>query len=302
MKQFRQILRTSLFVVVPFFLSIILLSCNYYNFSQPQPVDKGNIYEFPPLFRGIWVEKPITNELTVDPGNSFHNFRKGPFNQSLAEKSSIEDELNATDSAWYHIEKDFALFIVHDKERIVAGASILADEEALSRFRVPNSSKNIQYSFSFNTTDTIDYLIRGNKIYELTGEQWLEKGYSFLLENDTIVVLRYDTICVDLGQNAFLRKLNETFYILNIRNSILGEENTWWRLIVLEKNNDSGLNLWECNSKCEKLPSMFYSRSSNSDAFYFDSQWSTAEMLDLVRKGYFSVHSTLIKNHDQTNN
>lgn len=302
MKRFCQILSNSLTVVITFFLPIIFVSCNYYNFSEPQPVDKENIYEFPPSFRGIWFERPIPNELTVDPGNSFHNFRKGPFNQSLTEKSSIEDELNATDSAWYHIEKDFALFIVHDKERIAAGASILADKEALLRFRVPNSSKKIQYSFSSSATDTIDYLIRGNKIYELTGERWLEKGYSFLLENDTIVVLRYDTICVDLGQNAFLRKLNDNFYVLNIRNTILGEENVWWRLMVLETNHEANIKIWECNSTTCELPSMFYSSSMKDDVFYFDSKWSTVEMLDLVSKGYFSVNSTLIKNQDQTNN
>lgn len=302
MKQFHQNLYNSLLVVVTIFLSIIFLSCNYYNFSQPQPVDKENIYEFPPSFRGIWVGKPVANELAVDPGNTFQDYLKGPFNQSLAKRSSIEDEINAIGSAWYHIEKNFALFIVHDKERISAGASILTDKEELWKRPVTDSSKKIQYNFPSGVTDTIDYLIRGNTIYELTGEGCLEKGYSFLLENETIVVLRYDTICVDLGQNALLRKLNENFYVLNIRNSILGEENAWWRLIVLEINNEPGLKLWECNSKCEKLPSMFYSRSLNNDVFYFDSKWSTAEMLDLVRKGYFSLHSTLIKNHDQTNN
>jgi hypothetical protein len=136
----------------------------------------------------------------------------------------------------------------------------------------------------------------------MTDERFLEKGHPFVLENDTLVLLKYDTICVDLGQNAFLRKLNESFYVLNIRNTILGEENVWWRLIVLETNNENNMNIWECTSKTAELPSMFYSESIKRDIFYFDSKWSAKEMLGLIRKGYFSVTSAIIKNKEQTNN
>ncbi|HEX6846432.1 MAG TPA: hypothetical protein VF144_05615, partial [Chitinophagaceae bacterium] len=145
--------------------------------------------------------------------------------------------------------------------------------------------------------DTIDnYVIRKDRIYEICDDdRFLEKGYPFFIDKDEIVVLQYDTICVDLGQNAFVRKLNDNLYVLNIRNSILGEESSWWRLIVLEKTHENKMNLWECDLKAGDLSSMFYSKSARNDVLYFDSQWTSAEMLELISKGYFSLSSTLVK-------
>ena len=88
---------------------------------------------------------------------------------------------------------------------------------------------------------------------------------------------------------------NDNFYVLNIRNSVLGEESSWWRLIVLEKTHENKMNLWECDLKAGDLSSMFYSKSVRNDVLYFDSQWTSAEMLELISKGYFSLSSTLVK-------
>ncbi len=133
-------------------------------------------------------------------------------------------------------------------------------------------------------------------IYEIREEVFLEKGYSFRLDADTIIVFKNDTICVDLGQNAFLRKLNENLYVLNIRNSILGEESSWWRLILLEKTKEPVIKLWECDSKAGELSSMFYSQLVKRDVFYFDSKWSASQMLELIEQGYFTVSATLVRN------
>lgn len=294
MKQFRQILYNSLIVVVTFFLSILFFSCNYYNFSQPQPVDKENIYEFPPSFRGAWVEKPNSTDLAFVPDNSFQGYLKGPMNPSSSISSSSENDLGAGDSTSFYVEKDYALFIVHSRQNVAPGAWIQTDTRN-SRYRqIANSSRKIQYNLASGESDTVDYLIRGDKIYEMTDERFLEKGHAFVFENDTLVVLEDDTICVDLGQNAFLRQLNDNFYVLNIRNIILGEENVWWRLMVLEKSKEADIKIWECNSKTSELASMFYSEIK-SDIFYFDSKWSAKEMLGLIKKGYFSVNSTLTK-------
>lgn len=299
MKQFRQILSDSTVMVISF-LSILSFSCNYYNFSQPQPADKENIYEFPAFFRGTWVEKPGSTDLAFVPDNSFQRDLKGPINASLSSLSS-GIELNASDSTSYYVEKDYALFIVHSRKNISPGAWIQTDTRNSRYSQIANSSRKIQYNLETGNSDTVDYLIRGDKIYEMTDDRFLEKGYSFVFENDTLVVLKYDTICVDLGQNAFLRQLSDKFYVLNIRNSILGEENIWWRLVVLEKSKEAEIRIWECNSIMSELQSMFYSESTKSDIYYFDSKWSAKEMLGLIRKGYFSVRSTLIKGQDQTN-
>ena len=275
-----------------------MISCNSYNFSEAQPVDKENIYEFPASFRGTWIENDQTVMLTPANGIDAQNYGGGPSVTAPLSKALLQQAtFNQTDSAWYFIEKNYALVIFHCKEKIAMGAWPKLDDKGKLFFEpTDHAFKKIEYDSLLNPIDTIsNYVIRENKIYEISEEPFLEKGYPFFYENDTIVVLKYDTISVDLGQNAFLRKLNDSFYVLNIRNTILGEQSSWWRLIILQQHRDQSIGLWECDSKSGELPSMFFSRSIKRDIFYFDSKWSAEEMLDLIEKGYFSISSTLVK-------
>jgi hypothetical protein len=291
MKPLRQIVNNSFSAVVIVLLPILFFSCNSYNFSEPQPADKENIYEFPESFCGTWIENQDTLALASKFSNNVGTAGKGPSFVIQALTTSLEDELNERDSVWYYIDKKYAQLIIHCREKIAAGAWPRIDEEGdLLDAPFTNTFKRIQFDSMSKPVDTLNnYVIRKNKIFEISEERFLEKGYPFYFDNDTIVVLKYDTIGVDLGQNAFLRKLNDSFYVLNIRNSILGEENVWWRLIVLEKKNIVPvINMWECNSKSADLGSMFFSRSVKNDVFYFDGKWSSVEMLELIRKDYFT--------------
>jgi len=253
-------------LMLAFCFSVFFSSCDSYNFSQPQPVDKANIYEFPKEFIGQWF-------------------------------------VEGDESKSYIVSKKNVLFIMYDTTRIVNGAwpKITDSGDYLFPPLPPYGSfKTIYYDSLKRPIDTIDnYLLREQYIYEIRSGRFLGKGFSYAIEKDTIIILDNDTICIDLGQNAFLRQLNKNLFVLNIRNSILGEDfwnnSDWWRLMLLEKKEDQTVNIWECTSKTEELSCMFYDRPSKSDIFYFDCQWTTADMLRLVKDGYFEISSNNYK-------
>lgn len=242
-------------------ISVFFSSCDSYNFSQPQPVDKANIYEFPNELIGQWF-------------------------------------VEGDESKSYIVSKKNVLFIMNDNTRIVNGAwpKISDSGDYLFPPLPPYESfKTINYDSLKRPVDTIDnFLLRGQYIYRIDSDKFLGKGYPYAIEKDTINFLENDTISIDLGQNAFLRQLNKDFYVLNIRNNILDEDmyNDWWQIMLLEKKEDQTINIWECTPKTEELACKFYERPSKSAIFYFDCEWATADILRLVREGYFEVSST----------
>jgi len=244
----------------------IFSSCDSYNFSAPQPVDKANIYEFPKELRGKW---------------------------------SVKDE---SDGQFYFFNKKYVLLVFSDTDKIVNGAwpKMDATGKAIYVTGSYNSAETITYDSLKNPVDTVtNYLFRNGHVYEIADRKFLKKPYPFVMDKDTVVVVKTDTICIDLGQNAFLRQLNRTTYVLNIRNNILGEDasdySNWWRLIILERKSDQTYNLWECTSKTENLPCHFFAGNSKSNIFYFDCQWTSAEVQRMMKEGYFEVSSEISK-------
>lgn len=256
-------------LIMLFGLPVLFSSCNAYNFSQPQPVDKINIYEFPKEFIGQWFAK------------------------------------NEPESDCYIITSKNVLLIMHDTERIVNGAwpQLTDSGDYLYPPDQSRGFKTINYDSLKKPVDTIDhFLVRGQYIYERDPERFLGKGYPYGIKNDTIIIIKNDTTCIDLGKNAFLRQLSKNFYVLNIRKTILDydEFNDWWQIMILEKKEDQTVNIGECTDKAGELSCMFYDRSSKSDIFYFDCQWTTADMLRLVKEGYFEVSSNNYKGAKKT--
>jgi hypothetical protein len=249
-------------------LTVFFYSCTSYNFSQPQPVDKENIYEFPKEFIGQWFAEDAEDGSNID---------------------------------FYLISKKYAMVVLHDTERIVQGAwPKLSDTGAyLYPPDRPETFTTINYDSLKRAVDTIaNFLFRGQYIHRIGHSRFLGKGYSYVIENDTIIIIRNDTICIDIGKNAFLRQLNKNIYVLNINKSILGNEyyNNWWMLMLLEKKEDNSLSIWECSTKTANLSCMFYARPSAYHDFYFDCLWTTEEMLRLVKEGYFEATSENLKN------
>ena len=266
MKQTQRNFKIFNLLVLTVLISVIFYSCDSYNFTEAQPADKENIYVFPEDFLGSWLVK--------DEG--------------------MED--------YYVVNKKNVLVITHDKLKIVKGAWPKLNEKGDTLMPPPafKPFKAIVYDSLYKRMNTIDnYVLNKNKIYEVGDRRFLGKGYSYKTDNDTIIVFTIDTTIIDLGQNVFLRQLNKNFYVFNVRNTVLGKDaaeiSDWWRVMILEIKEDKTFNIWQCTTKTDELSCMFYDRPSKADIFYFDCKWTTADMLRLIKEGYFEVTSKLYK-------
>lgn len=290
-----------------FLLSFSFLSCEYHNFSAPQPADKENIYEFPKELRGNWAVINTISEETLGltekfesvPGEIAGANESGPL-QGSAHSSFPVSKPATNDSAYYVVEKQHAYLITSSEERVLMGdwPKLSQNGGILNPPIFYGSLRSIRYDSLEKRTDTVyNYMLHDQVIYEVGEKGLLEKGYPYITTGDTILFTKSDTLCIDLGENASLRKLNKQFYVLNIRSRILGEEvssfNNWWRIIVLEKKQDGTLQVWIPASTTAKLPCMFY--SIDSESYYFDCSWSTEEMLHLLSAGYFTTTDQLRK-------
>ncbi|HEX4876588.1 MAG TPA: hypothetical protein VFV31_07945 [Chitinophagaceae bacterium] len=279
-------------------LSIQLASCDAYNFSQPQPADRENMYVFPDEMLGKWKEDTFTTE--IDFSVPLNNNSGDKYYDNTQPLPADENE------GVYIITKHYVSLIFTSGEKIVKGAWPQLTNG--NEFRYPDRyfsyykvMQTISYDSLKHPVDTTDnYILYRHKIYEKTQDRLLEKGYSYYSIGDTIVVLKKDTLTIDLGQNAFLRKLNASLYVLNIKNGILSDEMdpAWWKVILLQITADDKIVQWEPASKSSRLGCMFYERPSKSDYFYFDCQWSSDELLRLKAEGYFEKGSTLIRTKD----
>lgn len=260
MKRHQSIRENFLVIFISFWISIFFYSCDSYNFASPQPVDKENIYEFPADIRGNWVSEN-ENELII-------------------------------------ISRSYASLRNTGKEKIVKGIwPVLNDSGAVIYPPVSYKSFNtIRFDSLQKPIDTIpNYLLDKNNIYEVNEDGKLGKGYQYKLDKDTIILFKNEEVIIDLGRNAFIRKLKNDLYVINIMNSILGQENPWWQITILEKKGNDHLNIWDCNGKLKKHPSMFYTpvKGRGSGNYYFNSKWSTNDILHLMDEGYFEVSNTL---------
>jgi hypothetical protein len=129
-------------------------------------------------------------------------------------------------------------------------------------------------------------------IFEIN-EGRLGKGYQYDSSGKYIVIRAADTTMIDLGRNAFLRKLNKKLWVLNINGLALADEAPWWTIMILEKTGRSKLRVWDCDTSLKTHHTMFYHSGS---AYYFDAKWSAAEMMTLFHDGYFSSDETWRRN------
>lgn len=290
------------FLIVLIALIVIFNSCSEYNFSEPQPVNKEDIKEFPAEFLGTWTE-PKTDTFIQEPAisapvkvksNSLKNLDK-PFCYYFKQQPG---RFFSEDSLSFLISKNYLTYIVSGQVKIAIGAWPRLDNQ--KEFVYPSNLNEwvseINYDSLKNPVDTIDnYFIKGDLIYEVTNEKRLGKGNKYSIDKNVITIMKEDSITIDMGKNAFLRKLDDHFYVYNIRHWILGEESLWWKIFLLEKTGTNSMNVWECNSTTRNLPSMFYNKPCNADIFYFNSRWTSDEMVSLIKENYFEVTSNLIR-------
>lgn len=243
-----------------FGVAVLIVSCNSYKFSQPQPVDKKNIEVFPKELRGMWAKEG------EDPG-------------VLVEGKHIG-------------------IIEWGEEKIMTGAWPHLDDTG--KFIYPGNAlrslKTIHYDSLKHPTDTADnFLLKNGFAYEINGySKLLEKGHTYTIHNDSILVNQADTIFIDLGKNAVLRKLNSNFYVLSFDLNQRFEEKGWWELVVIEKSDRDTIKLWYCDTKLETNTSMFYEAPGN---YYYNSAWTAEEMLQLIKDSAFKPDTRLIRVH-----
>lgn len=247
----------------------LLSSCNAFYFSQPQPVDRKNVYVFPKAFRGHWGD---------------------------LEDSNVETKKADRDTEFFVINKRALCYIQQKHEKIAKGAWPKRNEKGMlerSSFS-ENAFTSIHYDTLNDPVDTVDnYFLSGEFIYE--NENGVPgKPYRFIETEGGIVVQKSDTLFIDLGHNAFLRKLNKNFWVLNIHYSVFDNDAAgWWFITILQKEKHGRMTVWNCSTKTASLPAMFHEDRDRGDNYYFNSQWTASEMMRLLQEGYFEKESKL---------
>lgn len=248
---------------------VLLSSCESFNFFQAQPYDRENVYEFPEQFLGRWGG------------------------------STEEDDANYSDMEYhkelFFIDKRYISYIINKEVKVVKGywPKLVNGNE----FIYPSDGNTTYagfYSIIYDSlnkpVDTIsNYLIHQNKIFGKSMDEFLEKGYQFTVTKDTIIIFKNDTLTIDLGQNAFLRKLSDSLYVFNIKNYLLGfeQDQQWWMVLLIEISENGKLVYWECNDKINGLPCKIFNRPSKYEYLYFDCHWSAPEIMLLKNEEYF---------------
>lgn len=196
---------------------------------------------------------------------------------------------SSDDSLSLWIEETFFTVIVNRVEKIAKGAWPKLD--AAREFVYPEGEvyefeQLIIYDSLRQPVDTVDqFIFRNSKMYDIDHDGTMSTGRTYWQERDTFIMKSIDTLYFDLGKNAVLRQLNDRFYVMNIRGSIAGERNNWWQLYIIEKKADHIFSTWECSRKTKELPSVIYLFQDHT--FYFNATWTSAELLQLMKDGYF---------------
>lgn len=107
------------------FLIILSASCSTYYFSQPQPVDGKNIYEFPQTFIGHWMDADDTvNRIADLQPVSIFNYDSSyePIVWKIEDSDPLARAPLNRDSTFYEVGKTYVALITHQKEKIVKGS------------------------------------------------------------------------------------------------------------------------------------------------------------------------------------
>ncbi len=229
-------------------------SCTSYFFVRPQPVDAKDIRTFPAAYRHSWLDEDST----------VINIHKSDLELNIREGQTFVRGFQSRDQNGYRPYGIYQYRIVPD--------------------------------LSGNGNDTVtNFIERGGMIYEIGEDGELSRGRTYLTDHDTLTAGPGDTIRIDLGRNAFLRKIGKDLYALNIKASVTGQNSNWWTLYIFGMDKDGTLATYGHAGKTQQLPEMFYKPSSGkrSDAYYFDANWTRADMTRMISEGYFEKESNL---------
>lgn len=243
-------------------IAFLLNSCDrkQYHFTRPQPVDAASIYEFPKAFRGIWIEGDDTTIIGKDY-----------YKRTSTKKNVIVPGLWLDPTVTKGFEKQDSVEM----------------KKMLKRYANYHSFKRIKYDSLHNPIDTIPgYIIKDNRIYENDGQSLLEMGFPFVRKGDTIYFTSRKRDGLQLGRDIFLRRISESYYILNVANEFPeAATDQWWQIILLE-NTGKRIVVNFLKAEVEDDPGFIH--KSGADDYYLDSRWTKQDMLKRIRAGDFS--------------
>lgn len=243
-------------------IAFLLSSCDRknYHFTRPQPVDAANIYAFPKAFRGIWIEADDTTVVGKD----------------YYKRTSIKKNV-IVPGVWLDptVTKVFETLDSVEKKKMI------------KRYANYHSFNKIQYDSLHNPIDTIPgYILKDNRIYEKHDDSQLEMGFPFVKKGDTIYFTSMRKDGLQLGRDIFLRRISESYYVLNIADEFPeGLTDQWWQIILLE-NTGKRIVVNFLKAEVEDYPGFIH--KSGADDYYLDSQWTKQDMLKRIGAGDFS--------------
>ncbi len=249
-------------------VSLALCSCETYHFASPLPIDSKNIYKTPKQFSGLTTEG----------------------------ESGLKG---------YKLEKDYITLTGDQSIKIINGiwidprdTSSIQKSDTIAWKKLVDSRKyeslfSIQFDSLKRPVDTVrNYVIKGSKIYFIKNSE-LSPGFPYVLEGDTIRAIISQFHFIELGPNAFFRKVTSNFYILNLReNEVFNDNNSddflsrkhWWQVLLISKGKDGNVTIHYWEDVIKKDPSLI---TSLGDNYYYNSQWTKKDILRLVNEGAF---------------
>ncbi len=174
-----------------------------------------------------------------------------------------------------------------DSVKVVNKVAGLADSLRNSHYL-----KYVRFNKDTGQLDTVThYIVRGDKIYEVNDRDLLP-GCSFVQKKDTLYFKMDFILDIELNQKAFLRKLTDRKYVLNIREENLaalhkGPLLPWWQIVLLELAPDHTLFIFDITPKVKNNASMIY---HNDGDYYFDALWTKSELIKQANDGLFKTN------------
>lgn len=231
------------FPLILMLISCMLMGCEVQYFTEAQPVDRKNLPSFPAAMRGVWSDKS-GKMLTHIERNTISLRSAGMVYPGVSKASPLDTLKNG------------------------------------NRRDVENAVQSVVWSTDLKRLDTVpNFIVRGSVIYKLDDDQ-LTFGAPFHRVGDSLQVNTDFTFT--LNQDIFLRKVDETSYIINARMSDIQEEmngeGRWWSFQLWEIPKRDSLFISNVEDNIEKSSGLIHSHGSIN---YYDIRWSAREILAL---------------------
>jgi len=245
-------LLTQISLIIGSMLTLFSCEPNYY--SNPLPIDAKNIYEFPVIFRGEY---------------------KNDSEAYLIDKKSIK-------SAKHNSIKVIKGIYVNPADTIPYQNDSTAWKKKFKAEKPFQSTHSIRFDSLHHPIDTVmNYLVKEKRIYRVDHDGTLDQGYEYTSIGDTLYYKTRD-FEIKLGTFAFLRKVSNTVYALNLREQTDWDQylSTWWTIIILEKIPSGEILSRGLNKEAQKA-SIYHANNH----VYFDVQWTKKDLLNSIKNG-----------------